>query len=79
MAQLRAILAELDLPMAIDGFPTLSEAQMKQRVTITVAVSKKTTYATRADQLLGQAISQVGVSQKFVSEIPVSSSVFQHL
>jgi hypothetical protein len=34
-------------------------------------VAKQTTYATRTDQLLGQAISQVGVSQKFVSEIPV--------
>jgi hypothetical protein len=31
-------------------------------------VLKQTTYATRADQLLGQAISQVGLSQKFVSE-----------
>jgi hypothetical protein len=43
------------------------------------SVSNQTTYATRADRLLAQAISQVGVSQKFVSEIPVSSLVFQHL
>ena len=43
------------------------------------AVSKQTTYATRADWPLGQAISPFAVSQKFVSEITVSSPVFQHL
>jgi hypothetical protein len=39
-------------------------------------VSKQTIYATRADMLLAQVISQVAVSQKFVSEIPVSASAF---
>lgn len=39
------------------------EAGNRDRVSIMT-----TTYATQAEPLLGQAISQVGVSQKFVSE-----------